>query len=326
MPAKLNEFDRIERFFRPLTSDFEEALGLADDAGVIRWHGGPSLVVTTDAMVEGVHYLPNEDPFRLARKLLRVNLSDLAAMGAEPIAYLLTVALPVRVGDDWLERFAAGLARDQALYGIGLLGGDSVSMEGAPLLSVTALGRADDGRVLRRNTAQPGDAVFVSGTLGDGRLGLMAARGELSGLESEHIDALASRYHLPTPRVALGRRLVGLASAAIDVSDGLPGDLGHVCRASGVAARVAAIRVPLSPAGRAAVARHPALLSAALSGGDDYELLFTVPPERRGMLTAAAADLDLAVSEIGVISPGEGVAILDTTGKPIPDLKAWTHP
>jgi thiamine-monophosphate kinase len=325
MAARLGEFDRIARFLKPLAKGLEGALALADDAGLIRLPGAPSLVATTDAMVEGVHYLPDADPFRLARKLLRVNLSDLAAMGAAPLAYLLTTALPARIADDWLERFAAGLARDQARYGIALLGGDSVSTEGPVVLSVTALGRAEGDRVLRRSGARPGDAIFVTGTLGDGALGLKAARGELAGLAEAHIAALAARYHLPTPRVALGRRLVGLASAAIDVSDGLPGDLGHICRASGVAARVQAASVPLSDAARAAVAHDPALLQTALAGGDDYELLFTLPPDRRAALAELAGDLDLQVTEIGVIGEGEGLAVLDAEGRAVPGLKGWSH-
>jgi thiamine-monophosphate kinase len=324
MPS-LGEFDRISRYLRPLAQNFDDALELADDAGLMRLPTPATLVATTDAMVEGVHWLPGEDPFRLARKLLRVNLSDLAAMGAAPVAYLLTTALPARIGDDWLERFAAGLARDQARYGVDLLGGDSVSIDGPVVLSVTALGRAEGDRVLRRSGARPGDAVFVSGTLGDGALGLKAARGELAGLAPEHVEALASRYHLPAPRVALGRRLVGLASAAIDISDGLPGDLGHICRASGVAARVEAAKVPLSDAGRAAVAHDRELLNTALAGGDDYELLFTLPSDRRSDLAALAGDLDLPVTEIGAVEEGEGAAVVDADGRPVQGLQGWAH-
>jgi thiamine-monophosphate kinase len=325
MPPHLGEFERISRYLRPLSRNFEGSLELGDDGGLVRLPAGGTVVATTDAMVEGVHWLAGEDPFRLARKLLRVNLSDLAAMGAAPLAYLLTTALPARIGEDWLERFAAGLARDQARYGIDLLGGDSVSTEGPVVLSVTALGRADGDRVLRRSGARPGDAVFVSGALGDGALGLKAARGELGGLAPEHVEALAARYRLPLPRVALGRRLVGLASAAIDLSDGLPGDLGHVCRASGVGARVEAAKVPLSQAGRAAVVHDPALLRTALAGGDDYELLFTLPPDRRASLAELAGDLDLQVTEIGMIEDGEEAAILDAEGRPFGQLEGWSH-
>ena len=326
MPARLDEFDRIARFFRPLVAEFDGALALADDAGLLCWPDGQGLVATTDAMVEGIHYLPNEDPYRLARKLLRVNLSDLAAMGAVPVAYLLTLALPHRIDDDWLARFAAGLAHDQSTFGLDLLGGDSVATDGVSVLSITALGQADGRRVLRRSGARPGDAVFVTGTLGDGRLGLMAARGELARLAPSDLAILAERYHLPTPRVAFGRRLVGLASAAIDVSDGLPGDLGHICRASGVAAWIAAAKVPLSPAGRAALAQDETLLPAALSGGDDYELLFTLPAQRRSALNAMVADLAVPVTEIGVVLAGEpGVTIVDAENQPIPGLKGWVH-
>lgn len=324
-PGQLGEFERIARYFRPLAGGNEGALDLRDDAAVLQPPPGRDLVVTTDAMVEGVHYLPGEPPDRLARRLLRVNLSDLAAMGAEPFGYVLTTALPASVDEDWLAGFAAGLAADQAAFGIALVGGDSVSTPGPVMLSVTAFGSVLPGRVLRRNGAGPGDRVFVSGHLGDGHLGLLAARGELPVLGESDRAALAERYHLPEPRLALGLALVDLATAAIDLSDGLPGDLGHVCAASGVGARVDTTQVPLSPAGRRAVAANPGLWPAALSGGDDYELLFTVPEEAVPAVRRLSQMQELPLTAIGRIEAGDAVRFVDEAGAAVERLSGWCH-
>src|SRR5215472_2578795 len=227
MAAPIGEFERIARFFAPLAAP--GALGLTDDVAVIDGPDGEEYVLTTDAIVEGVHFLKDDPPDLVARKLLRVNLSDLAGKGARPIGYLLTTALPKRCGEDWLAAFAAGLAADQATYGIGLLGGDSTATSGPVTLSVTAIGSVARGAGVLRGTARPGDLVFVSGTLGDAALGLRVLRGELSGLDAADRDFLVDRYRLPQPRLELGRRLVGLAQAMTDISDGLVADLGHIC-------------------------------------------------------------------------------------------------
>ena len=192
MAPGLGEFERIAQFYRPLARGFDGALGLTDDAGLLTVPPGRELVVTTDAMVAGIHYLAGEDPARLAKKLLRVNLSDLAAMGAEPLAYTLITALPPELDSDWVARLAAGLADDQQRYGIALLGGDSVSTRGPEVLSITALGTVEAGQALRRSGARPGDTIFVSGTVGDGVLGLEAARGVLGDIAPEQAAALAA--------------------------------------------------------------------------------------------------------------------------------------
>lgn len=324
MAGSLGEFDRINRFFKPLSKGYPGALDLSDDAGLLTVPPGRELVVTTDAMVESVHYLPGEPASRLARKLLRVNLSDLAAMGARPLAYTLTTALPTQFDPAWLADLAEGLAADQELFGLHLLGGDSVSTPGPPLLSVAAFGSVETGRALRRSGARVGDRIFVSGTLGDGALGLLAARGDLSQLGSGHRDALAARYHLPMPRLDLGHSLVGLATAAMDVSDGLPGDLAHICRASAVGARIQADRVPMSDAALAALAVYPALRPVALAGGDDYELLFTVPPSAVSAVAAVAQALDLPLTDIGEIVSGGASEILEKDGNLL-KLKGWEH-
>ncbi|MGK9169713.1 thiamine-phosphate kinase [Inquilinus limosus] len=321
----LGEFERIDRYFRPLARGTAGALGLADDAALLDPGEGRDLVVTTDAMVETIHYLPDEDPARVAKKLLRSNLSDLAAKGAAPLAYTLTLALPAQPDESWIERFVEGLAADQALYGIGLLGGDSVRTPGMAVLSVTAFGTVPQGAMLRRSGARPGDDLYVSGTLGDAALGLRAILGQLPGLTPDVAGALAQRHRVPEPRMALGRALLGLAHAAMDVSDGLPGDLPHLCDASGVAAEVDLARLPLSDAARAAIALDPSLQEIAWAGGEDYELLLSAPASARAAIEAAANEAATPIARIGRIMAGQGIRLLDPLGRPVESLTGWRH-
>jgi len=273
--------------------------------------------VTADALVAGVHFLADDPPDLVARKMLRVNLSDLAAMGAAPLGYLMTTALPAACDEAWLAGFAEGLAADQAAFGISLLGGDSVATPGPATLSVTAIGSVPAERAVRRGGAVPGDLIYVSGTIGDAALGLRALRGELAGLDGTQRSFLVDRYHLPQPRLALGEGLVGVAHAMLDISDGLIGDLNHLCAVSGVSAVLEAARVPLSPAVRAALTRDPALLAPVLGGGDDYELVFTAPRAAEPALAALAAALALPITMIGRIEAGSGVRVIDETGRNI---------
>ncbi len=308
------EFVRIARHFRPLAGP--GALGLVDDAAVFTPPAGRDMVVAADAMVAGVHFLHDDPPDLVARKLLRTNLSDLAAMGAVPLGYLLTLSVPRETPDAWFAAFAAGLALDQAEFGIALLGGDTTSTPGPVCLSLTILGTVQPGQALRRTGAGVGDGVWVTGTIGDGALGLLAARGEID-------DAfLADRYRLPRPRVALGRVLHGIASAAMDVSDGLVQDLGHICRASGVAAAIEATLVPLSPA-----ARRMERLALCLTGGDDYELLLAVPPALDARLKEVASAAGIAVTRIGAFLAGEArVTVLGQNGAVLPlERGGWSH-
>lgn len=320
------EFRLIGEIFAPLAGDFPGAFGLTDDAAVIRPQPGFELVVTTDVMVADVHFPAHEAAPRIARKLLRVNLSDLAAMGARPLAYVLGLVLPEAFDESWLRAFAGGLAEDQKTYGTVLVGGDTVATRGPLTLSLTALGEVPEGRALRRSGARSGDIVFVSGTIGDGALGLLAADGGLDGLEAAPRRYLAARYGLPEPRTELGPRLIGVASAAIDISDGLVADLGHLCRASGVGAVVACDDIPLSPAARAALALDPGRISAILGGGDDYELLFTVAAAGRGGIARLGRELGLELSEIGRLEDGAGVTVLDGGGAPMRIVhEGYTH-
>ena len=323
-PAGLGEFGRIRRFFAPLAG--LGALDLSDDAALIDCPSGYRLVATVDQLVEGVHFLADDPPEAVAKKLLRRNLSDLAAMGATPRHYLLTSALPASRDDDWVRRFAGGLAEDQHRFGIALLGGDSTSTSGPISLSLTAIGQVAAGREIRRSGAKPGNRVWVSGTIGDAFLGLEVLRGGYGALAPEHRAALAARFRLPDPRIELGPCLAGIASAMIDVSDGLLADLGHICETSAVAATVELARLPLSPAAREAVADDIAIRAALVTGGDDYELLFSAPPEASGEIVSLSQSLGLPLTEIGAIEVGAGVRLIDADGREIPvGATGWRH-
>jgi len=317
-----DEFQLIADLFAPLAAGFPGALGLKDDAALLAAEPGFETVVTVDAMVAGIHFLPDDPPDLIARKLVRVNLSDLAAKGAVPFAVLLAAAFPRDVSDDWLRRFADGLAMDLREFGVALIGGDTVATPGPLTLSLTALGRVSAGRALLRSSARVGDTVWVSGTIGDGMLGLAAARGDLGGVSPAELATLADRYRLPRPRVTLGPSLIGVAHAAMDVSDGLVQDLGHLCRASAVGAVIDAGAVPLSVA--ALAANTP--LASLLAGGDDYELLFTAPSQAAAALLVLAESAGVPVSAIGRIVEGEGVTVVDAAGHPLAlGQGGWRH-
>jgi thiamine-monophosphate kinase len=316
MAAKLGEFERIARFFAPLAAP--GGRGLADDVAVIDGPDGEEYVLKTDAIVEGIHFLPNDPPELVAKKLLRVNLSDLAGKGAAPVGYLLMTSLPQARDDAWLAAFAAGLSADQLAFGIGLLGGDSTATDGPVTLSATVIGRVPRGRTPRRSDAKPGDFIYVSGTLGDAALGLLELRGKLGGLDGAHRAFLAQRYRLPEPRLTLGQRLLGIAHAMMDISDGLVADLGHICETSGVGARIEAAALPLSPAARAALAAEPERLGAVLGGGDDYELLLTVPDGKAAALPLLAVETGVPLTRIGRIEAGSAITVLDARGQPMP--------
>jgi thiamine-monophosphate kinase len=314
------EFEFIARRLRRLATA-PGALDLTDDAALLDPTPGHQLVLTKDAMVAGVHFLADDPPGQIAQKLLRVNLSDLAAMGARPLGYLLALARAREISDDWLAAFCSGLAADNAEFGVGLLGGDTVATPGPLTLSLTAIGEVPAGSALLRSGARPGDDVWVSGTLGDGALGLKVLQGELE-VPADARARLIERYRLPRPRLALGQALRGIASAAIDVSDGLVADLGHILETSGVGAELHANALPLSPAARGL----PGARDAALSGGDDYELLFTAPPTQREPIEALSRRLDLPLARIGAIRAGSDLRILDANGQMIElPSRGWQH-
>ncbi len=307
------EFSLIARHFRPLAG--EGSLDLSDDAAVVTPPAGRELVISADAMVQGVHFLPDDRADLVARKLIRTNVSDLAAMGAVPWAYLVTVSTPRSTEDAWFAGFAAGLAMDQAEFGLSLLGGDTTSTPGPISLSLTILGHVAPGMAIRRNGARDGDGIWVSGTIGDGAVGLLAALGQFPDPDG----FLADRYRLPRPRLGLAR--FGLVRACMDVSDGLVQDLGHICRASGVAAALQADLVPRSP--QAAGAE----LALCLSGGDDYELLVAVASDQEAAFQAHAATLRLAVTRVGQFHAGEPhVTVRNKEGNSISLAHTgWSH-
>jgi thiamine-monophosphate kinase len=321
---ELGEFERIRRFFAPLAGP--GALGLVDDAALIDCAPGKRLVVTADAIVAGVHYLPDDPPDLVARKLLRVNLSDLAAMGARPLYYTLTTALPAQLGPEWLAGFAKGLAEDQRRYGIDLLGGDSVGTTGPAVLSLTAIGEVAAGEEIRRSGARPGDLVWVSGSIGDAFLGLAVLRGAHPDLSGQHREYLVGRFRLPEPRTELGPRLCGAAHAMIDVSDGLLADLGHICETSGTAAVVEIARLPLSPAARAVVESSRDIGPRLAVAGDDYELLFAAPAGASEAVVALSSLLQIPLTEIGRIEAGTGLRLVDDAGRAIPvEVTGYRH-
>lgn len=295
----------IARYFKPLATD-PGAFGLVDDAAILS-SSGDDIVVTTDAVVEGVHYLATDPPDTIARKALRVNLSDLAAKGAAPAGFVLTLALRSKEGA-WLRPFADALGEDAQTFACPLLGGDTVSTPGPQMISITAFGRVPKGRMVGRTGAKPGDFILVTGTIGDAALGLDVLTGgaAATALASDPAarEALISRYRIPQPRNVLAQAVRDHATAAMDVSDGLAGDLTKLCAASGVSATVNVASVPLSPAAAGLVARDAICVETLLAGGDDYEVLCTVPPAQSDALIAAGRAVGLAVTAIGTIVAG----------------------
>lgn len=322
------EFDLIARYFAPIAAAFPGALGLKDDAAIFDPPAGSRLVVTADAMVAGVHFMADDPPDLIARKLMRVNLSDLAAKGATPYACLLTICLPTGTEEGWIAAFAQGLAADASEYAFPLAGGDTTRTPGPLTLSLTAVGLAPIGRApLLRSGAQAGDLVFVTGTIGDAHLGLAVQQGEFAALAPEHRAALIERYRLPQPRVAFGQALAAVPGvhAAADVSDGLVADLGHICAASGLGARLRADKLPLSAAAEAAMAMAD-IGSRLLTGGDDYEIVFTAAPAAETALRGLASDQGLRLTAIGSMGNGQGVTVLDGAGEIISLLqKGYRH-
>ncbi len=314
-----DEFALIAEIFAPLAQADPNSFGLTDDAAVIAPHAGKDLVVTADMMVAGVHFFADDAPDMIARKLMRVNLSDLAAKGAMPHGYVLTIALPRSVTMPWLRIFASGLAQDQTEFGFNLLGGDTTATDGPLCLSLTAMGWVNRGQMVRRAGARIGDDVYVSGTIGDALLGLRVRReGSIPKLPSEHADFLLGRYLLPQPRNRLALELAGLAHAAIDISDGLAADLGHVTQTSGAGAEIQLSEIPYSNAAKAALQLQAVHIGELISGGDDYELLFTALPEHRQSLAGIATKTGVSLTRIGRIAPGNEIIFLDQTGSRIP--------
>lgn len=312
----------IARYFRPLAKH-PGAFDFTDDAAAITPPAGHDLVLKTDGLIAGVHFFPDDPAEGVGRKALRVNLSDLAAKGAAPLGFLLAIALPKDFSEDWLADFARGLGEDADAYGCPLLGGDTDSTPGPISISVAAFGTVPSGTMVKRSGAQVGDRVFVSGTIGDAALGLRVRRGELADTSGH----LVSRYRVPQPRTALAEALRAHASAAMDISDGLVGDLAKLCAASNASVDIEVARVPRSDAAEAALASDCELIKPLLTGGEDYEVLCTIAPDRVASFQAAAARAGVPVADIGRIVAGTAPPrFLSPGGQPLTFLHtSYSH-
>ncbi|MDE2133979.1 MAG: thiamine-phosphate kinase [Alphaproteobacteria bacterium] len=323
MADRPSEFALIAKLFAPLAQT-PGAFGLRDDAALLPQLAGHDIVVTTDALVEGVHFRGDDPPASIAKKALRANLSDLTAKGAEPAGYLLALSLPAHIGIAWLESFARGLEADQKTFSVPLLGGDTTATPGPLTLAITALGHVPAGTMIRRAGAKAGESVYVSGTVGDAGGGLALLNGEGARLGKNQREELIERYRVPNPRLALGLALRGVASAALDVSDGLVGDLGHIAEVSRVRIVVEAGRIPVSPALRTLWGSTPEAVVRAATAGDDYEIAFAAPSERAVMDAAKRAGVP--VTRIGRVEEGCGVVLTGADGREIPVPRAgFTH-
>lgn len=317
MTARPTEFALIAELFAPLAAGAPGALGLQDDAALLSVAVDHELVVTNDCMIAGIHFRQADTAATAAHRTLRSNLSDLAAMGATPVGYTMALALAQDWQFDWVEEFAETLGADQSAFGITLIGGDTVSSPGPTMISMTALGNVPKGRALRRSGAQAGDDIWVTGTIGDAALGLRLLQGEISVSDTEVGDFLTRRYMRPTPRLGLGQSLRGMATAAIDVSDGLLADLGHICRGSALAAKITAGEIPLSTPAQCVLATGTSTPNELWSGGDDYELVFTAPSTAAEYIASCSVKSKTPASRIGQMIEGTGIEVLDADGNKI---------
>jgi thiamine-monophosphate kinase len=317
--TQLSEDALIAAFFAPLAG--EGGLRLRDDAALLNPPPGRDLVLTKDLLVAGVHFFADDPPSAIARKALRVNLSDLAAKAAEPLGFLLGLALPVGWTAEWLESFAEGLGEDAANLGCPLLGGDTVKTPGPLMISITAIGSVAARKMVRRDGVKTGDYIYATGTIGDAALGLKLRLGAtadqdwIGALSEADARFLGGRYLLPQPRLAMRASLAACAHAAMDISDGLAGDLGKMLGLAGMTARIDLGRIPLSGAAHRALQTAPRLIETICAGGDDYELLCAVPPAKAAAFEAGAAGAGIGVSRLAAASPGESApAFIDSDG------------
>jgi thiamine-monophosphate kinase len=328
--AMLRSEAELIAMLAPLAAGAPGAFGLTDDCALLDPEPGSELVLKTDPVAQGVHFLADDAPEDIAWRALAVNVSDLAAKAARPIGYLMALSFPEPPRRAWMARFASGLHAAQQQFGCALIGGDTDRRPGPLSISITIIGSLPRGGMVRRSTAGPGDLMFVSGSLGDAALGL-AVRSNPTlaaawGLSAAEADYLRSRFARPTPRLALAAALRGHAAAAMDVSDGLAKDAERMCSASACAARIALARLPLSPASTKALGAQPALISRIVGGGDDYEILAAVSPQEAPAFRAAAAAVDVAVAEIGCFATGRGLLIEGADGRPLLlERSGWDH-
>lgn len=317
-PIESGEDRLIARYFKPLAKH-PGAFGLVDDAAAITPPPGCDIVLKTDAIIGGVHFFADDPPRTIAQKALRVNLSDLAAKGAKPLGCLLSIGLPKGLPENWLAEFSAGLGEDTEQFGCPLLGGDTVLSPTAIMVSVSVIGTVPQGQMVRRAGAKPGDRVVVTGTIGDAALGLRLRQDKAVatrwGLDKTSSEFLTRRYLVPEPRNAIADILRAHASAAMDISDGLAGDLGKLCRASSVSAEIEAARVPLSPATSVALQKDASLIELILTNGDDFEVLASIPATRLASFQNAALSVGVTVTDVGVFAAGENAPVFNQDGR-----------
>ena len=293
----MNEFSIIEKYFKPL-ADNKVALNLTDDAAILSPDPEHDLVLTKDAIAANTHFFAHDNPTNIAKKLLRVNLSDLAAMGADPAYYMLAAFFNKSTKESWIADFATGLKEDVEEFGGVLIGGDTVKTDAPNAFSLTAIGMVEKGRALKRNKAKVDDLVYVSGYIGDSFLGLQILNEKLSSLPSQEAEYLIDRYYLPQPRLSLGQKLVGIASSAIDISDGLVSEINHICKSSEVGIEIKLEDVPISNAAKITSIDKIKLIT----GGDDYELLFTCDAKHKNDIEQIAKSCSIPLSLIGRVT------------------------
>lgn len=315
----MSEFDWIARYFAPLAA--KEGLGLTDDVALFSPNANKELVLTTDAITAGVHFFADDEPSSIAQKLLRVNLSDLAAKGAEPRGYLLSLLMPSDIDETWLEGFVTGLASDQARYGIYLYGGDTSRIDGPITANIMAIGEVEKGKMLRRSGAQVGEVLYMTGGVGNAALGLKIRENKL-----EFNQYLLDKYLYPRPRLDVGQQLIGIATACMDISDGLVQDAGHLAKVSGVGLIINTSQLTLSREARDVLNIDDSYYKIMLTGGDDYELLFTAPLAAHDTLMELSEETQVTITAIGNVVEGEGVSVLDDEGEKLEfDRIGWKH-
>lgn len=311
----MHEFDIIAKYFSPLAGKY--ALGLTDDAAVITPRPGYDMVVTKDALASGTHFFANDTAVDIARKLIRVNVSDLAAMGAKPVAYFLALVLPKNTSESWISDFTSGIQADIEEFGGSLSGGDTVTHDGGVVASLTAIGEVKSGKAITRAGAKTGDGIFVSGTIGDSYIGLQILQKKLTARSKDEEAYFKSRYHIPQPRLELGKNLQGIATSCIDISDGLVADLSHICECSSAGAIIDIDKIPISYG----FTKTEELITA----GDDYELLFTAPCDKEGEIRKLSEKLSLPVSKIGVVTEGSSVTVMRGDEEVKLENKGYSH-
>ena len=321
-----SEFDLIERLFSPLTKSHPGAEDLKDDCATLSISSGFEALYSVDTLVEGIHFFRADPAESVAKKMLRVSLSDIAASGGSPRGYLIALSLPKDVSFEWLEGFSKGLADDQKKFNVVLLGGDTTSTSGPLTLSLTAIGEVPIGQAVRRSKIEVGDDIYVTGTIGDAALALRLIN-EIGRKEASRCyPKLLEKYILPQPRVTLGPLLINLATSCIDISDGLCADLSQICKASNVSAEIRQAAIPLSLIAEKLVKSNKNYWQVVLGGGDDYELLFTANQSKRKIIDKVSNQIEISINRLGSIKSGEGVFVLNESGDLVlVDVPGWKH-